>query len=106
MAKPAILCVDDEPEVAAAVERDIRSRYRADYRVISATSGADALETVRELKRRGDTIALLIVDQRMPEMTGTEFLCFLRLDRMLSPSRPGNMISSTIASYWCVVAIR
>ncbi|HSF85357.1 MAG TPA: FAD-dependent oxidoreductase [Acidimicrobiia bacterium] len=74
MAKPAILCVDDEPEVAAAVERDIRSRYRAEYRVVSATSGADALETVKELKRRGDAVALLIADQRMPDMTGTEFL--------------------------------
>ncbi len=74
MAKPAILCVDDEPEVAAAVERDMRARYRGDYRVISATSGADALATLEELKRRGDPVALLIVDQRMPEMTGTEFL--------------------------------
>lgn len=74
MAKPAILCVDDEPEVAAAVARDIRARYRSDYRVISATSGGDALATVEELKRRNDPVALFIVDQRMPGMTGIEFL--------------------------------
>ncbi len=74
MAKPAIVCVDDEPEVAAAVSRDIRARYQADYRVISATSGDDALETIAELKRRGDAVALFIVDQRMPGMTGIEFL--------------------------------
>jgi thioredoxin reductase (NADPH) len=74
MAKPIILCVDDEPAVASAVARDLRARYRADYRVISATSGADALDTVRELERRGEAVALLVSDQRMPEMTGTEFL--------------------------------
>ncbi len=74
MAKPVILCVDDEPAVAAAVARDMRARYRADYRVVSATSGADALETVKELKRRDEQVALFIADQRMPGMAGTEFL--------------------------------
>ncbi len=74
MAKPVILCVDDDAAVAAAVERDIKVRYRADYRVVSATSGADGLATVQELKRRNDAVALLIADQRMPGMTGTEFL--------------------------------
>lgn len=74
MAKPVILCVDDEPAVAAAVARDLKARYRAEYRIVSATSGADALETTRELKRRGDSIALFVADQRMPAMSGTEFL--------------------------------
>jgi len=73
-AKPAILAVDDDAPVLRAVERDLRSRYGTDYRVLAAGSGADALELVRELTRRGDPIALFVVDQRMPVMTGTEFL--------------------------------
>jgi thioredoxin reductase (NADPH) len=73
-AKPAILAVDDDLPVLRAVERDLRGRYGADYRVIGAGSGADALEVVRELTTRGDPLALFLVDQRMPSMTGTEFL--------------------------------
>ena len=73
-AKPAILAVDDDPPVLRAVERDLRSRYTDDYRVIGAGSGADALEVVRELTQRDDPVALFLVDQRMPAMTGTEFL--------------------------------
>ncbi|MBA3739601.1 MAG: FAD-dependent oxidoreductase [Chloroflexi bacterium] len=73
-AKPAILAVDDDPPVLRAVERDLRARYGPDYRVLAAGSGADALELVRELTRRGDPVALFVVDQRMPTMTGTEFL--------------------------------
>ncbi|MCB1009931.1 MAG: FAD-dependent oxidoreductase, partial [Acidobacteria bacterium] len=74
MTKPVILSVDDDPEVLAAVERDLRQRYRADYRVVRAGSPAEALEVARELKQRGTPIALFLVDQRMPEMTGTELL--------------------------------
>jgi CheY-like chemotaxis protein len=74
MAKPVILCVDDEPAVAAAVQRDLRARFQEDYRVLSSTSGADALETLSELKRRDSPVALFVVDQRMPGMSGTEFL--------------------------------
>ncbi len=74
MAKPVILCVDDEPAVAAAVERDVRARYQQEYRVLSATSGADALETLVEMRRRETPVALLLVDQRMPGMSGTELL--------------------------------
>jgi len=74
MAKPAILAVDDEPEVLNAVARDLRQRYRDTYRVMRASSAAEALEAVQELKRRGTALALLVVDERMPGMTGTEFL--------------------------------
>lgn len=72
--KPAIISVDDDPQVLATVKRDLRRRYAADYRVVSAPSGKDALEALHERKRRGDDVALLLVDQRMPEMSGTELL--------------------------------
>jgi thioredoxin reductase (NADPH) len=74
MAKPIILAVDDEPQVLNAVERDLRRHYRSDYRIVKATSGAEALEAVRELKRRNAPIALFLADQRMANMNGTEFL--------------------------------
>ena len=74
MAKPIILTVDDEELVCNAVERDLRRHYRKEYRIVKAHSGAEALETVHTLKRRNDAVALFLVDQRMPEMSGTEFL--------------------------------
>ncbi|MDQ4129759.1 MAG: FAD-dependent oxidoreductase [Actinomycetota bacterium] len=74
MAKPAILAVDDDREVLQAVARDLRTQYGRDYRVLTATSGRDALELLEELTLRNDAVALLLVDQRMPEMTGVEFL--------------------------------
>ena len=74
MGKPVILTVDDDPQVLAAVRRDLRTNYAQDYRIVSAGSGAEGLETVGELKARGQTVALFLCDQRMPEMTGTEFL--------------------------------
>jgi thioredoxin reductase (NADPH) len=74
MTKPVILTVDDEPQVLNAVERDLRQHYRSDYRIIKATSGAEALEAVRQLKARNAPIALFLADQRMPVMSGTEFL--------------------------------
>ena len=73
-AKPTILAVDDDPPVLRAVERDLRARYGDEYRVIGAGSGDEALEVVRELTRRGDPLALFVVDQRMPGMTGIELL--------------------------------
>jgi len=73
-AKPAILAVDDDVPVLRAVERDLRARYADEYRIVGAASGADALEAVRELTRRGDPVALFVVDQRMPVMTGIELL--------------------------------
>lgn len=73
-AKPAILAVDDDVPVLRAVERDLRTRYGETYRIIGAGSGAEALEVARELTQRGEAVALFLVDQRMPVMTGTELL--------------------------------
>ncbi len=70
----AILTVDDDPGVSRAVARDLRRRYGADYRIVRAESGAEALEALRELKLRGDQVAVLLADHRMPEMNGIEFL--------------------------------
>jgi thioredoxin reductase (NADPH) len=74
MKKPVILAVDDEPEVLNSVERDLRQHYSGNYRIMKALSGEQALDTVRQLKQRGTAIALFIVDERMPGMTGTQFL--------------------------------
>jgi len=74
MAKPAIITVDDDAEVLRAIERDLRRRYSADYRVLRADSGQTALEIVRELQIRNNPVALFLVDQRMPGMSGVEFL--------------------------------
>ena len=74
MAKPVILIVDDELPVLNAVERDLRQHYRSDYRMVKASSGAQALEAVRQLKQRNVPLALFLVDQRMPAMSGTELL--------------------------------
>jgi thioredoxin reductase (NADPH) len=72
--KPVILIVDDDPQVLAAVRRDLRSRYREHYMIVSASSGPEALGTARELKSRGDSLAMLISDQRMPGILGTDVL--------------------------------
>ena len=72
--KPVILTVDDDVPVLRAIERDLRARYGKDYRVVAAPSGNEALEAVRQLTVRGSAIGLFIVDQRMPVMTGIEFL--------------------------------
>lgn len=74
MVEPVILVVDDDPQVLSAIRRDLRSRYREDYRVLSANSGETALDTVRQLKARGDALAMIISDQRMPAMLGVDVL--------------------------------
>ena len=74
MNKPVLLVVDDDPQVLAAVRRDLRSRYREKYAVMSASSGQEALATARELKSRGDSLAMIISDQRMPGMLGSDVL--------------------------------
>jgi thioredoxin reductase (NADPH) len=72
--KPAILTVDDDPAVSQAVTRDLRARYGAEYQIMRASSGAEALGVLEELALRGRPVALIASDQRMPEMTGVEFL--------------------------------
>jgi thioredoxin reductase (NADPH) len=74
MAKPVIWTVDDDPDVLRAVERDLRRQYGDRYKVISADSGASALEAVKQLKLRNEPVALFLADQRMPRMSGVEFL--------------------------------
>ena len=74
MSKPTILAVDDDPDVSAAITRDLRGRYATDYRVVRATSGPEALEVLARLALRGQPVALIIADQRMPQMTGIEML--------------------------------
>ncbi len=72
--RPAIVAVDDEPVVLAAVARDLRRGFGERYRILRAGSGAEGLELLSELRTRGDTVALLLADQRMPGMEGTEYL--------------------------------
>jgi thioredoxin reductase (NADPH) len=72
--RPSIVTVDDDAGVSRAVARDLRRRYGDTYRIVRAESGADALDVLRELKLRGDTVAVLLADYRMPEMSGLRFL--------------------------------
>ncbi|SLM49406.1 Thioredoxin reductase carring response regulator receiver domain [Nitrospira japonica] len=72
--KPFLVTVDDDPEVSRAVERDLRRRFAEQYRILRAESGPEALVSLEQLKLRNDTVALFLVDQRMPQMTGVEFL--------------------------------
>src|SRR5260370_23247973 len=72
--KPVLLAVDDELTLLAAIERDLRREYGADFRIVGATSGNEALATLKQLKLRNEPMALLLVAQRMPQMTGVEFL--------------------------------
>jgi thioredoxin reductase (NADPH) len=74
MKPPIILVIDDDPQVLRAIERDLRSKYRRDYRILNAVSGNEALQTVQELKLRNEVIALFLSDQRMPGMLGVDFL--------------------------------
>jgi thioredoxin reductase (NADPH) len=73
-ARTAIITVDDDPDVSRAVSRDLRRRYGSEYRIIRAESGPSALEALRELKLRGDQVAVILADYRMPNMNGVEFL--------------------------------
>jgi thioredoxin reductase (NADPH) len=74
MQKPVILTVDDDPEVLRAIERDLKRRYEERYRVLRAESGRAALDLLRRLQQRNDAVALFLVDHRMPEMNGVDFL--------------------------------
>ena len=74
MSKPIIFAIDDDAQVLRAVTRDLRSKYRSEYRILSTDSCKEALETLPELKKKGETVALFLSDQRMPQMLGVEFL--------------------------------
>jgi len=74
MAKPVIFSIDDDPSVLNSIERDLRSHYGQDYRILPINSGRGALDYLKKLEQRNETVALFLVDQRMPEMSGTEFL--------------------------------
>ena len=74
MAKPILLSVDDDSDVLRSIERDLRSKYGAEYRVIGSDSPEGALDLLKQLKVRNDSVALLLADQRMPRMDGVEFL--------------------------------
>jgi len=74
MAKPILLSVDDDPDVLRAIERDLRSKYGAEYRVMGSDSPEGALTLLKQLKVRNDNVALLLADQRMPHMDGVAFL--------------------------------
>src|SRR6266487_1384141 len=74
VSEPVIVTVDDDPGVSRAVARDLRRRYGQDYRIVRAESGPQALAALREMKLRGDPVAVLLADYRMPVMSGLEFL--------------------------------
>src|SRR5215472_9228658 len=74
MSKPIVMAVDDDPEVLRAVERDLRRHYAEHYRVMRADSGASALNALQGLKQRNSPVSLVLSDQRMPQMTGVEFI--------------------------------
>src|ERR1700682_1542831 len=74
MAKPVLLTVDDDQQVLRSIERDLRRHYGDHYRILRAESGISALDTLRQLKTRNDSVALLLADQRMPQLDGVGFL--------------------------------
>ncbi|MBF2003633.1 MAG: response regulator [Synechococcales cyanobacterium M58_A2018_015] len=74
MVRPVLLTVDDDPEVLQAIARDLQQQYGNRFRIIRTDSGKAALDVVQQLKLRNEPIALFLVDQRMPQMSGIEFL--------------------------------
>ena len=72
--RATILAVDDEPSVLAAVARDLRRGFGEHYRILRAGSGAEALELLTEMRKRGESLAMIVADQRMPGMEGTDLL--------------------------------
>ena len=78
MARPVILSVDDDPQVLSAIDRDLNRHFKREYRIVKAGSPGEALDVARQLKQRGTAVALFLVDQRMPEMTGMKLLAEVR----------------------------
>jgi thioredoxin reductase (NADPH) len=74
MKKPIIFSIDDDPQVLQAIQRDLRKEYRKGYRILSTSSANEALDSLKDLKLKGEDVALFLSDQRMPEMLGVEFL--------------------------------
>jgi thioredoxin reductase (NADPH) len=74
MRLPIIVSIDDDPQVLQAIQHDLRQKYRKQYRVLATTSATEALDSLRELKKKGEEVALFLSDQRMPQMTGVAFL--------------------------------
>ncbi len=74
MRLPIILSIDDDPQVLQAIQHDLRQKYRKQYRILATSSAREALESLTELKKKGEEVALFLSDQRMPDMTGVEFL--------------------------------
>jgi thioredoxin reductase (NADPH) len=74
VSKPTILTVDDDPQVSAAITRDLTDAYGDEYRIVRATSGAEALDLLTRLALRDESVALIAADQRMPQMTGIQML--------------------------------
>ncbi|QMU28911.1 FAD-dependent oxidoreductase [Adhaeribacter radiodurans] len=74
MKQPIIFVIDDDPQVLRAIERDLRKKYRKEYRILTAESGEEALEIVKELKLKSEVVALFLSDQRMPGLQGVDFL--------------------------------
>jgi len=78
VARPVILSVDDDPQVLSAIDRDLNRHFKREYRIVKAGSPGEALDVARQLKQRGTAVALFLVDQRMPEMTGMKLLAEVR----------------------------
>ncbi|GAB4008604.1 FAD-dependent oxidoreductase [Spirosoma migulaei] len=74
MRLPIIFAIDDDPQVLQAIQQDLRKQYRKKYRIMATSSAREALDSLPELKKRGEEVALFLSDQRMPDMTGVEFL--------------------------------
>jgi thioredoxin reductase (NADPH) len=100
--RPLLLAVDDEPAVLAAVARDLRRGFGERYRVMRAASGAEGLEILTEVRRRGQQVALLIADQRMPGMEGTDYL--LRA-RQLAPDAKRVLLTAYADTEAAIAAI-
>jgi thioredoxin reductase (NADPH) len=75
MDQPIIFVIDDDQQVLRAISRDLKNHYRQDYRILSTASVKEALDSLLELKNKGEVVALFLSDQRMPEMEGVDFLC-------------------------------
>jgi thioredoxin reductase (NADPH) len=100
--RPTLLVVDDEQPVLRAVQRDLRSRFGEDYRVLPAASGSEAEGLLKELRRRGETVALVLADQRMPGMTGVELL---EATRVLYPKAKRALLTAYADTNAAIAAI-